>query len=459
MKGSIQSRLLISASLILFFFLGLAGFVIDAAYKTGAESALRERLQIHLYSLLASVELTKNLKVIIPNNLAEPRFSQIDSALFAYVFSDDGDLVLRSKSSIGYRLTPFMKLSTGERKFVISTDLTDASYLQLHYKAVLENNFKKSATFEFVIVESTKNLDVQIADFRSVLWKWLGGIGVLLIMTQFFVLRRSLSPLRHIVVDLEGVQQGERQYLESHYSDELKDIANTLNRLIENERTHLERYRNTLSDLAHSLKTPLTVLTGIYEKNELNLSDLKTIEKQTLMMRQLVDYQLNRAAAKGHQTLTEPLSLRHLITQLTDSLDKVYFDKKLKLNKNIENLNFYAEKGDMYELFGNLLDNAYKWGLSKVLVSVHQAVDEVSETSGISIIIEDNGPGIPDEDIENVLKRGIRADETTDGHGIGLAVVNELVALYKGTIVSKRGDEGGQKWEIFLPGRVTKLQD
>lgn len=454
MRGSIQSRLLISASLILVFFFSLAGFVLDTAYKKGIERSLRERLQIHLYSMLASAELTKNLKVIIPSNLPEPRFSQIDSGLLAYAFDDSGKQVWRSKSSTGYTLGPLTNIKPGKRQFILSSDLSDAFYMQLHFKAVLENKFKKTAPVEFVIVESMSSVELQIADFRSVLWTWLGSIGVLLIIAQLLVLKRSLKPLRHIVEDLEAIQQGERQHLESHYSLELKDIANTLNRLIDNERTHLQRYRNTLSDLAHSLKTPLSVLTGVYEKKQLDSEDINTIEKQTLIMRQLVDYQLNKAATKGHQTLTEALSLQPVILQLTDSLDKVYFDKSLTVIKRIDEVSFYAEKGDIFELFGNLLDNAYKWARTEVIIELLTVKDNNGDGEGVQIIIEDDGPGIEKGDVVKVLKRGIRADETTQGHGIGLAVVNELVTMYKGTIESEVGELGGQKWVVFLPGRL-----
>lgn len=454
MKNSIQSRLLISASLILCFFLSLAAFVIDKAYKEGTESALRDRLQIHLYSILASTELTKNLKVVIPSNLAEPRFSQIESGLMSFAFDNFSNQVWRTKSSTGYSVKPIIYLPTGEKRYVTSTEANGASYLQLHYKAILENKFKKTAIFEFIIIESTKGVELQIANFRSVLWQWLGGIALMLIITQLIVIKRSLRPLHRIMSDLESIQQGSSHQLDSHYSVELKNIAQMINQLINNERTHLHRYRNTLSDLAHSLKTPLSVLTGIYEKDTLEQEDVATLEKQTLMMRQLVDYQLNRAAAKGHQTLTESVSLKPVVIQLTDSLDKVYFDKALNVTKTIEDIDFYAEKGDLYELFGNLLDNAYKWATSAVNINVNTSNNQEDETHGIAIIIEDDGPGISDETLQNVLKRGIRADETTHGHGIGLAVVNELINLYGGTISSSKGELGGQQWQIFLPGRI-----
>ncbi len=223
-----------------------------------------------------------------------------------------------------------------------------------------------------------------------------------------------------------------------------------LNKLIVNERTHLKRYRDTLADLAHSLKTPLSVLTGLYTQGELNTVDIQMLKTQTQQMRQLVDYQLQKAAAKGHQTLAAPLALEPIIQQIINSLNKVYMDKQLTASVNVSTaIKFSAERGDLYELLGNLLDNAYKWADSAVTISVQE-----QDNSGIKIVIEDDGPGIPAEQLAAVLQRGIRADEAVNGQGIGLAVINELVRLYNGTLTSKPCSLGGQHWEVCLPKKA-----
>jgi two-component system sensor histidine kinase PhoQ len=452
MKRSIQSRLLVSASIVLFGFLSLAGIVIDTAYQRGAQSALNDQLQIHLYSILAKVELSKNNRLLVPSGLSDPRFTQIDSGLYAFIFNSEGKVIWRSSSSTGEEAQPVTILNPGQKTYI--QNVKESPRVELHYKAVLENAFEQTAAFEFVVITSTNSVDKQIAEFRSVLWQWLGGIGFLLIIIQYLIIRKSLQPLRHIVADLEKIHQGNAQSLENQYSSELKDIANTLNKLISNERTHLKRYRNTLADLAHSLKTPLSVLTGLYGQENLSRDEIKTLEVQTLQMRQLVDYQLQKAAAKGHQTLALPLHIQPIVEQITASLDKVYFDKQLTIRKNIDNeIKFNAEKGDLFELFGNLLDNAYKWADSTVSVQVVNAKRDGSD--GILITIKDDGPGIAAEELDNVLQRGIRADETTHGHGIGLAVVNELVSLYKGTLKSVTSSSGGQQWLVFLPSNFS----
>lgn len=454
MNGSIQSKLLLSASLVLSAFLGLAGVILDAAYQEGTRKALHEQLQIHLYSILAFAELNADNTLEITDTLPEPRFSLPSSNLYAYVVDDLGNTVWRTSSSRGHSLQATEKLIAGDKLFVPHNEQNN-SYISLHYKAILENDLGVTKPFEIIISESVESSNQQISSFRSVLWQWLGGIGVLLIVVQLFMLRKNLEPLRNIVADLEDMHAGNRQQLANHYSDELRDIADTLNRLINNERSHLQRYRNTLSDLAHSLKTPLSVLTGLYEQPNLDASDLQTLEKQTLMMRQLVDYQLQRAASKGHQTLTQAIHLEPLANQLLDSLQKVYIDKNIQLIKHLDGkLHFYAEKGDLFELLGNLLDNAFKWADKQVSISLQDLQNTPDQKSGIILIIEDDGPGVADEVLSKVLKRGVRADETILGHGIGLAVVNELVASYKGTLTSQVSELGGQKWLVKIPGKT-----
>ena len=167
-------------------------------------------------------------------------------------------------------------------------------------------------------------------------------------------------------------------------------------------------------------------------------------------MGQLVDYQLQKAAAKGSQTLSKALDIKSIVQQVIDSLEKVYAEKALRVVCHIEQgLRFKAEKGDLFELFGNLLDNAFKWANSEVRIDINSSNNKNSKD--IQIIIEDDGPGIPDDELKNVLRRGIRADQSVNGHGIGLAVVNELVSLYKGQLKSEKSASGGQKWIVTLP--------
>jgi len=164
MVSSIQSRLVFSASVVLFCFLGLAGVVLNSAYQQGAQSAQKDRLQIHLYSLLAKAELSKNNRLVIPSGLSDPRFMQVDSGLYAYIFNTKGDVVWRSSSSAGEEVDIVESLNPGQKTY-IKVQVAGKSYIELHYKAILENALGHLNTFEFVIAETTDGWTIKMRPF------------------------------------------------------------------------------------------------------------------------------------------------------------------------------------------------------------------------------------------------------------------------------------------------------
>lgn len=454
MTGSLQFRLAFSASVVLAAFLGLAGWTLDQAYRQGQDQAMHERLQIHIYSLLGASELDRNGQLQVTDTLQEPRFNLPESGLIAYIYRQDEGLVWRSPSSLGVEDLPVLNLQPGQSEFV-PYDGHRSGYNALHYPIRWETKSKTPAVFEFVVAESPLAMQDQLGGYRRILWFGLGGVACLLVVVQLLVLRWSLAPLRTVVTDMERIQMGEASRLEGHYGRELQGVAGTLNSLIENERSHLERYRNTLSDLAHSLKTPLSVLSGLSQQSQMPESDRQLLQEQTQRMRDQVEYQLQRAAARGHKTLTRSVSINPIIEQIKQSLDKVYREQALRVSMNLApNVRYFCESGDMYELVGNLLDNAYKWAKQKVRVQLQPIQDASRRREGVCLMIEDDGPGMPPDRLDELFQRGTRADEQVAGHGIGLAVVKELIELYGGTLQTERSQWGGQKWVVRLPSRI-----
>lgn len=291
----------------------------------------------------------------------------------------------------------------------------------------------------------------QVSGFRNILWTWLGTVALLLILAQALILRWSLMPLRAISRDLEAIEDGRKQCLDDNYPKELQGVASNINILINSERSRLERYRNTLADLAHSLKTPLAILRGCSESNSISGELKHTLCDQVDRMDELVEYQLKRAAASGQQPLSRAVMFLPVLEKIIRSLDKVYQDKRLNWQLNLsDNVKLFCEEGDLYEIFGNLLDNGCKWsnGEIKILVKPGKVANQVLVT------ISDNGPGIPETQLEKVMGRGVRADEQVKGHGIGLAVVKELVTLSGGSINGSGGSLGGIEWQVILPGKI-----
>ncbi|MGZ8166017.1 MAG: ATP-binding protein, partial [Methylobacter sp.] len=182
-------------------------------------------------------------------------------------------------------------------------------------------------------------------------------------------------------------------------------------------------------------------------------SNKETAEEQISRMNEIVEYQLQRAAAKGEHKAIRTVDMSVVINKIITSLNKVYINKKIAFDATVpEQSLIYYEEGDLYEIAGNLMDNACKWchGKVKVRISLNERKDR--RQFSLLLQIEDDGPGIPVEKLAGILKRGVRADENIHGHGIGMAVVYELIGLLGGKLEGGKSKElGGMCWSIYLP--------
>jgi len=443
---SLSFRLLISACFILTAFFALVAFVLEQGFRESAEQALKEKLQIHIYSLMSVAELTASGELNMPDNLREPRFANPGSGLYAAINQTDNILIWRSLSAIGIELSPVSQLKPGESAFTKDS----AGRFVLNYAVIWENEAGLEQYYVFTVAEDEEFISNQVERFRVTLRTWLFFIGLLLVLIQFLVLRWSLKPLRIIVKDLEDIESGNKERLDGEYPSELKGLAGNLNALISSERAHLERYRNTLADLAHSLKTPLAILRGCIETSLVNK---ETAAEQISRMNEIVEYQLQKAAAKGQKNLTGKANITLIVEKIIASLNKVYADKHIVFSFEQKDVcQVYCEQGDIYEIAGNLLDNAAKWCKKNVKVSLIKLDKEKNAKFSMLLQIEDDGPGIPEEKLNEILQRGVRADENIQGHGIGMAVVNELIELLGGDLEAGKSDAlGGMKWRVYLP--------
>ncbi|MGR9114433.1 MAG: ATP-binding protein [Gammaproteobacteria bacterium] len=443
---SLSFRLLVSAGVVLAAFFALVAIVLEQGYRESAEQALRENLRVQIYSLLSAAELGRSGKIKMPKALREPRFSNPGSGLYASIQRSGGDVVWRSASAIGLSLTEAPALPAGEYAFL----LDEQGRYVLHYAVIWENDRGKEQEYIFSVAEDSQFVIKQVARFRTTLRSSLVAIGVVLIFFQFVVLRWSLKPLRLIVKDLESIERGDKARLDGVYATELQGLAGNLNALVSSERAHLERYRNTLADLAHSLKTPLAILRGCLESEELNK---QTVQDQISRMNEIVEYQLQRAAAKGEKKITGTVDVAAVIDKIMASMQKVYADKRIHFDvKKPDNFKIYCEEGDVYEIAGNLIDNACKWCDNKIKVCLLDKGQIDQGDYSLVLQVEDDGPGIPVDHLNDILKRGVRADQNIHGHGIGMAVVNELIELLGGRLEgSKSKALGGMRWLVYLP--------
>jgi two-component system sensor histidine kinase PhoQ len=305
--------------------------------------------------------------------------------------------------------------------------------------------------FVFLVAESRVGFDAQVAGFRHSLGLWLAGATLVLLTVQGLILAWSLAPLRRLAREVREIETGQRTELTGQYPKELMGLTENLNAMIRNSHVQLKRYRDSLGDLAHSLKTPLAVLHNSVDEGQ--SEDLgATVREQVTRMNQTVEYQLQRAAASGRTALATPVDVQAVASRLMSSLKKVYSDKSPNLQIDVSReAIFYGDPGDLTEILGNLADNACKWCRRRVEIRGRKVDAHTGQGPKLILEVEDDGPGIPQATRRAVMNRGVRGDVVVSGQGIGLAVVRELVEeVYGGSLEIADGALGGALIRLIL---------
>ena len=454
---SLQSRLLISLSVLLFVFLGLIGIVLDSAFRNSIEAGAAERLQVQIYLLLAAAE-ERDGEFYFVQTLQEPRFNQLNSGLYGFISKPNLGELWRSQSANAFSLADptllSQRIEVGATEFSKTMSEEREEYFVLSYGILWEDGISE---YNFSVMENAAVYYSEISNFRTSLWSWLGGVASLLLIMQYFLMRWGLAPLYQMAIDLKQIEAGNKDQLQGHYPKELRGVTDNLNLLIDKERKQQARYRTTLGDLAHSLKTPLAVITGVMQgwsvqsddnSNLSTVEQLDTVNEQLERMNQIVSYQLQRAVqSHSASSLTRQTNVAMAVEKVRDALKKVYRDKQIAVESLLDNSAVFQGDGrDLLEVLGNILDNAFKYGRQKIRIEVSTS----NNSRSLRIVVDDDGPGIPKDKQEYVLQRGARADTLVQGQGIGLAVVTDIVNSYAGKILVESSELGGARIVILF---------
>ena len=438
---SLRARLLLGAAVVLVAFIAAAGVAVQRAHADSVRDVHFGRLQSTVYLLLARAELDDSGALQMPPALAEPRLSLPQSGLYASIYNVNRNEEWRSGSTVGAS-PPLRRDGVAPGQWRNETlDAAGNSFLAVSY-GVNWAAGKGQAPLVLSVVEDRTEFDREVATFSRTLWLWLGGAGLLLLLGQLLLLRWGLAPLQRIAGEIARIESGGQSRIEGRYPNEISALTDNLNTLIQQERVRQVRYKEALSYLAHSLKTPLAVLRGaLADPAQLP----EAVQQQVARMDDIVQHQLGRAAAGGAPRLAPPVPVAPVLERVRDALTKVHAARGLVFTVDCPaGLAWRIDEGDLFEILGNVMDNAGKWAAHRVNARAWR------ENKRLLLLVEDDGPGFTDT--EAILGMHVRMDERVPGHGVGLAVVNDLVASHHGELKLSRSDTlGGARVEIVLP--------
>jgi two-component system sensor histidine kinase PhoQ len=447
---SLAARAALATGFALAAFLGLTGLAQNKANYASELSAMHDRLHNYAIAYITGTDTTRAGKVTTPDSQPNPDFSRPGSGLYAIILGNDG-FRWESSSALGRDFDFVRMLSPGETAFEPVETRSGKLYV-FSYGVSLDTTEKRSVPLTFAVAQTEDQFERQVATYRRTQFLWLAMLGMMLMLLQLFLLRWSLLPLRRVSSDLAHIERGTRDHLDGPYPVELTVLTRRLNAFIDSEREQRSRYRDTLADLAHSLKTPLAVVRSQLETDG-DARELRgDILDQVRKMDEIVAYQLSRAATSGRRTIAAEEPIAGHAEDLVQSLEKVYAAKNVLCEFEIaDGAAFPGEQGDLLELMGNLVENAFKWASHRVLLTA-RSTGKGKGRSGLELIVEDDGPGIADDKIDKILQRGVRGDERVQGHGIGLSIVQDIVKAYQGELHVDRSEElGGARFSVRLP--------
>jgi len=446
---SLAFRLIAGASVWAAIALVAAALILTSLYRETVERAFDERLNVYLKTLVGNLAAQSPGDLQDPGNLGEQRFELIFSGWYWQVGRAGGPVVMTSRSLATDTLDLAKGTDLGTVDGVQSATLTGPLGQELR---VLHRTFTFDADhrYDVVIAGNVSDLRREIRSFQNSVALTLAVFGIGLIAAIAVQIRWGLSPLDTVRRGLAELRSGREQRFEGPFPAEIEPLARELNALISSNQAIIERARTHVGNLAHALKTPLSVITNEARANEGPLAD--KVSEQAELMRVQIHHHLERAriAARskviGAVTEAEPI-----LDRLVRAMRRIHGDRDLAIDLSVSaGAKFRGEQQDFEELIGNLVDNACKWAASEVRVDVARE-GEGEEDAMLRIFIDDDGPGLSEEQRSEATRRGRRLDESKPGSGLGLSIVTDLAAIYGGTFAMHRSPLGGLRAELRLP--------
>ena len=458
MRGnSLALRLVISSAAWTLMILSVTAAILISLCRDFIEENFDQRLNHSLENLIAKTAPQGTLDIRRPNDLGEPLFSRPLSGAYWQIrpageksepaFKSDSlaDETYKTPSDLGVK--PDQK-----RVRQAYVEGPDGQVLRVLERDIDFGQENESRVFSISVAFDTAAVDAETRYLTNTIVLTLALLGAGLLLATFFQVRFGLSPLKDIGSRLAAIRSGEETLLEGTPPDEILPLQEELNALIKANWSVVERARTHVGNLAHALKTPLSVI--INEAGSQNSEFAQKVAQQAMLMRQQISHHLDRARIAAQiRPISGLTDVASGLNALSRALTKIYEGRALHLEIDCPGgVRFFGEKQDFDEMAGNLLDNACKWARSSVTVKVEaRPCEGTSTTRTFRLIIEDDGPGRAAESRRAGVERGRRLDESVPGSGLGLSIVAELSHLYRGTLRLEEAESGGLRACLTLP--------
>ena len=444
-RNSLAARLFLSAALWSLLILAAAGIILSTVQQRVSERAFDDRLGVYLKSLVADVASPNEADRNDHSGISEPRFDLPLSGWYWQVTRLDRlpHEIKGSVSLFGGQLPslPDAPSSSGTvREGYVAGP--DNQALRMVEQSI---DLGDDGRYLVQVAAPADTIVETVRTFRLTMIVTFVLLGLALVVTTFFQVRFGLRPLALLRQEIGAIRTGERQRIAGHYPDDLAPLARELNLLIDSNEAILERARKEVGNLAHALKTPLSV---IVNESQEDTPLASKVREQAAVMRDQVNWYLERARAAARAgTLGSVTEMAPVIAGLVRAFEKIYHDRALTFAVDVpHDLKFRGEKQDLEEMAGNLIDNACKWASSHISIAASLTGD------GFAILrVTDDGPGLPEQARTDALARGKRLDESKPGSGLGLSIVADLVVLYGGALTLSAAEPTGLDARLRLP--------
>ncbi|MGA8649271.1 MAG: ATP-binding protein [Xanthobacteraceae bacterium] len=452
--NSLAFRLFLWATGLTVVILIVTGVALSSIYRQAVERAFDRRLDVYLRTLVADVASPEEGNDKYPQSIGEPLFELPLSGWYWQVTRLDlPKPELHSSRSLWDSNLP--------RLADAMVDSAAGGYRKGYAQGpedvrlrLVERNIDLGDDGRYLIqvAGDASEIDEEMLSFDRIIGAIFAALAVALLLTTALQVRFGLSPLKRISESLAAIRSGRAERLEGEFPVEIASLARETNALIEANREIVERARTHVGNLAHALKTPLSVIVNEAAARPADPLAQKVLE-QTDIMRDQVARQLERARLAARSAVVGTLvDVSPVVTALARTMEKLHRDRDIAIALDVPaHARFRGEQQDLEEMVGNLVDNACKWAQSRVAIEVTANGPTGGGNGRVRVIVDDDGPGLSAAEREQVALRGRRLDETKPGSGLGLSIVVELASLYGGALTLGTAPIGGLRAELALP--------